>query len=79
MVDEVEMIHYDSNTKKAEPKQDWMRRATADDPQYWKGSTGNFMGQQQLFRGNIDTAKQRFNQTGGLFMFEFVNTYAQAH
>uniref|UniRef100_A0A8C4NXK6 Ig-like domain-containing protein n=1 Tax=Dicentrarchus labrax TaxID=13489 RepID=A0A8C4NXK6_DICLA len=28
LVDEVQMFHYDSNTRRAEPKQDWMIRAT---------------------------------------------------
>ncbi|KAF3833456.1 hypothetical protein F7725_024660 [Dissostichus mawsoni] len=37
LVDEVEMTHYDSNTKRAEPKQDWMSNITAEDPQYWEG------------------------------------------
>uniref|UniRef100_A0A8D3E0L7 Ig-like domain-containing protein n=1 Tax=Scophthalmus maximus TaxID=52904 RepID=A0A8D3E0L7_SCOMX len=40
LVDEVQMIHYDSNTMKAEPRQDWMSEAT--DAQYWESQTGIF-------------------------------------
>uniref|UniRef100_G3N8N8 Ig-like domain-containing protein n=1 Tax=Gasterosteus aculeatus TaxID=69293 RepID=G3N8N8_GASAC len=69
LLDEVEMFHYDSNTRRAEPRQDWMSRVTEDDPQYWKRYTEILMGSQQVYKGNIETAKQRFNQTGGLFMF----------
>ncbi|KAG7235014.1 hypothetical protein INR49_003425 [Caranx melampygus] len=64
LVDDVEMVHYDSNTEKAEPRQDWMEKVT--DPQYWERETGNFQGSQQAFKVNIVTAKQRFNQTGGV-------------
>ncbi|KAL7387610.1 hypothetical protein ABVT39_026184 [Epinephelus coioides] len=66
LVDEVEVVHYDSNTSRAEPKQDWMSRVTEDVPQYWQRETESFLGDQQIFKANIETAKQRFNQTGGV-------------
>nr|ABB04088.1 MHC class I alpha antigen [Sparus aurata] len=72
LVNEVEMFHYDSNTTKAEPKQDWMSRVTADDPQYWQRQTEQSVGAQQTFKANIDIAKQRFNQTGGVHVFQWM-------
>ncbi|KAI3358157.1 hypothetical protein L3Q82_003156 [Scortum barcoo] len=72
LVDEVQMFHYDSNTRRAEPKQDWMRRVTEDDLQYWERETANCMSSQQIFKGNIQTAKMRFNQTGGVHVFQKV-------
>ncbi|KAL3044227.1 hypothetical protein OYC64_003963 [Pagothenia borchgrevinki] len=65
LVDEVEMMHYDSNTKRAEPKQDWMSNITAKIPQYWERETQNLMGKQQIYKNNIEIVKQRLNQTGG--------------
>ncbi|KAM9340197.1 major histocompatibility complex class I-related gene protein-like [Symphorus nematophorus] len=70
LVDEVQMVHYDSNTEKAEPKQDWMITATEDKADYWERETGSFMGTQQAFKANIETAKQRFNQTGGVHIVQ---------
>ncbi|XP_075962424.1 LOW QUALITY PROTEIN: BOLA class I histocompatibility antigen, alpha chain BL3-6-like [Anarhichas minor] len=72
LVDDVEMVHYDSNTRRAEPKQDWMSRVTEDDPQYWQRNTGNFMGTQQVYKANIEILKQRFNQTGGVHIFQWM-------
>ncbi|KAK1880296.1 H-2 class I histocompatibility antigen K-K alpha chain [Dissostichus eleginoides] len=68
LVDDIQMVHYDSNTRRAVPKQDWMIRFTEDDPQYWEWNTGNFVGSQQAFKVNIEIAKQRFNQTGGTYI-----------
>ncbi|KAK1880799.1 Major histocompatibility complex class I-related protein [Dissostichus eleginoides] len=65
LVDEVEITHYDSNTKRVEPKQDWMSNITAEDPQLWERETQGSLSAQQAFKVNIETLKQRFNQTGG--------------
>uniref|UniRef100_A0A3Q3BHZ9 Ig-like domain-containing protein n=1 Tax=Kryptolebias marmoratus TaxID=37003 RepID=A0A3Q3BHZ9_KRYMA len=66
VVDEVQMFHYDSNTMKAEPKQDWMEKIT--DPEHWERLTQISLGKQQTFKADIEILKQRFNQTEGLFI-----------
>ncbi|XP_076021596.1 class I histocompatibility antigen, F10 alpha chain-like isoform X2 [Genypterus blacodes] len=66
LVDDVQMFHYDSNTQRAEPKQAWMSKVTADDPEYWESQTAVCVDKETLQRSNIETAKQRFNQTGGV-------------
>ncbi|XP_074469535.1 class I histocompatibility antigen, F10 alpha chain-like isoform X2 [Sebastes fasciatus] len=72
LVDEVVINYYDSNTKRAEPKQDWMSNITDDDPQYWERQTGIFMGQQPYFKVNLEVAKQRFNQTGDVHILQWM-------
>uniref|UniRef100_A0A3Q3FEK7 MHC class I-like antigen recognition-like domain-containing protein n=1 Tax=Labrus bergylta TaxID=56723 RepID=A0A3Q3FEK7_9LABR len=38
MVDDIQVGHYDSNTKRVEPKQDWMKKVTEDKADYWEVS-----------------------------------------
>ncbi|XP_073339159.1 major histocompatibility complex class I-related gene protein-like [Pagrus major] len=70
LVDEVPISYYDSNIRREVPKQDWMIRGTADDPQYWERQTQISVGAEPTFKGNIDIAKQRFNQSGGVHIYQ---------
>ncbi|KAF3833531.1 hypothetical protein F7725_024735 [Dissostichus mawsoni] len=70
LVDEVPITRYDSNTKRVEPKQDWMDRITDEDPQYWERETLLREDSQQTFKVNIETAKQRFNLTGDVHILQ---------
>ncbi|KAM6899534.1 major histocompatibility complex class I-related gene protein-like [Xenentodon cancila] len=70
LVDDVQIEYYDSNTKKVEPKQDWMSRVTEDDPQYWERNTDMFADDQENFKEDIEILRRRFNQTGGVHVFQ---------
>ncbi|XP_030268814.1 major histocompatibility complex class I-related gene protein-like [Sparus aurata] len=70
LVDELQIDHYDSNTRKDMPKQDWMNKVTQDRAGYWERETELRLGAQQVFKGNIEIAKQRFNQTGGVHILQ---------
>uniref|UniRef100_A0A4W6F2G9 Ig-like domain-containing protein n=1 Tax=Lates calcarifer TaxID=8187 RepID=A0A4W6F2G9_LATCA len=68
MLDGVQMVYYDSNIKKVIPKQDWM--AENEGPEYWESETQKSIGSEQIFKVNIETAKNRFNQTGGVHIVQ---------
>uniref|UniRef100_A0A669BD32 Class I histocompatibility antigen, F10 alpha chain n=1 Tax=Oreochromis niloticus TaxID=8128 RepID=A0A669BD32_ORENI len=70
MVDDVQIDYYDSNTQKAEPRQDWIAKNT--DQQYWERETEGFKGTQQSFKANIEILKPRFNQTGGVHIVQWM-------
>ncbi|XP_060948332.1 H-2 class I histocompatibility antigen, Q9 alpha chain-like [Limanda limanda] len=71
LVDDVQTEYFDSNTKKDEPKQDWMLKAT--DAQYWARQTQILFRHQQWFKANMEIAKERFNQTGGVHIFQMMS------
>ncbi|XP_037650640.1 H-2 class I histocompatibility antigen, Q9 alpha chain-like isoform X1 [Sebastes umbrosus] len=70
LVDEFEISHYDSNTRREEPKQDWMSNVTEENPQYWERETEFCKGKQQAFKVNLEVAKKRFNQTGDVHIVQ---------
>ncbi|KAM4619023.1 major histocompatibility complex class I-related gene protein-like isoform 1-T1 [Polymixia lowei] len=72
MVDEVEVGYYDTNIQRLEPKQDWMKKALTDNPQIWEINTGCCLEYQHRFKTDIDTVKQRFNQTGGVHVYQLM-------
>uniref|UniRef100_A0A3Q3F706 Ig-like domain-containing protein n=1 Tax=Labrus bergylta TaxID=56723 RepID=A0A3Q3F706_9LABR len=55
---------------RVELKQDWMKKVTEDKADYWKRQTEKSMGHQHVFKGNLDTFKRRFNQTGGVHIVQ---------
>ncbi|XP_074469564.1 class I histocompatibility antigen, F10 alpha chain-like isoform X2 [Sebastes fasciatus] len=72
LVDEVQIDYYDSNTRRNEPKQDWMNKVTDDYPQFWEGEAEKCKRHQQEFKVGIEDAKQRFNQTGDLHIYQWM-------
>ncbi|XP_071388570.1 major histocompatibility complex class I-related gene protein-like isoform X1 [Centroberyx affinis] len=70
LVDEVQIGYYDSNTKRVEPKQDWMNKVIADDPEHLQWNTERCMHSQLVHKAEFETLKQRFNQTGGVHTFQ---------
>uniref|UniRef100_A0A8C5CR48 Ig-like domain-containing protein n=1 Tax=Gadus morhua TaxID=8049 RepID=A0A8C5CR48_GADMO len=68
MVDGVQMVHYDSNSKRVVTKHDAADQLYRDHPGELERDTGGFQGAQQTFKASIGIAKKRFNQTGGAHM-----------
>ncbi|XP_073319759.1 major histocompatibility complex class I-related gene protein-like [Pagrus major] len=69
-VDGYQTDHYDSITKRAVPTQAWMNKAAEDDPDYWKRQTSFWVDQELCARAHIENFKERFNQTGGIHVFQ---------
>ncbi|XP_068507309.1 BOLA class I histocompatibility antigen, alpha chain BL3-6-like isoform X3 [Syngnathus scovelli] len=72
-VDGVQIVHFDSNHRKAKAKQDWVDKITEDDPHFWETETANSIGNAQYFKVDIEIVKKRFNQTGGVHMFQVMS------
>uniref|UniRef100_A0A1A8HZD6 Mhc class I A n=1 Tax=Nothobranchius kuhntae TaxID=321403 RepID=A0A1A8HZD6_NOTKU len=68
LVDGQQITYYDSNIKRAVPKQDWMEKNLGAD--YWETNTQIAVGTEQTFKVNVQILKQRFNQTGGVHIFQ---------
>lgn len=63
LVDDGQFMYFDSNTMKAVPKTEWMRQN--EGAGYWDSQTQGLVGAHQVFKSNIQTVKERFNQTSG--------------
>uniref|UniRef100_A0A3Q2D2B2 MHC class I-like antigen recognition-like domain-containing protein n=1 Tax=Cyprinodon variegatus TaxID=28743 RepID=A0A3Q2D2B2_CYPVA len=72
LVDGVQISYCDSRTQKNIPKQEWMNEVSSEHPRYWEEETKTCWEKQQMFNVNIDIAKQRFNQTGGVHVFQLM-------
>ncbi|XP_059571289.1 H-2 class I histocompatibility antigen, Q9 alpha chain isoform X1 [Alligator mississippiensis] len=62
-VDDQQILHYDSETQRVEPRADWVQGAV--DPDYWDRETETLQGWEQKFGVKLRTLQFRYNQTGG--------------
>ncbi|XP_072561934.1 class I histocompatibility antigen, F10 alpha chain-like isoform X1 [Paramormyrops kingsleyae] len=70
LVDGEPITYYDSNIRREVPRPEWMAKAV--DPDYWDRNTQVSMDTEPVFKTNIEVAKQRFNQTGGIHTVQMV-------
>ncbi|XP_070593196.1 major histocompatibility complex class I-related gene protein-like [Erythrolamprus reginae] len=71
-VDDQLFSYYDSNSRKGEPRVSWMEKVEKEDPQYWDRNTWNFRGSEEIFRANLETARNRYNQSEGLHTWQWM-------
>ncbi|XP_059899956.1 major histocompatibility complex class I-related gene protein-like isoform X2 [Gadus macrocephalus] len=69
-VDGVQIGYYDSNIQGIVLTQDWMERFAREDPDYIERSTGIAQGAQQTSKASIVNLKKKFNQTGGIHLYQ---------
>ncbi|XP_037120031.1 H-2 class I histocompatibility antigen, alpha chain-like [Syngnathus acus] len=72
-VDGVQIQQFDSNHRETKVKHDWVNKITEDEPHFWKRETEIQIGNEQTSKVNIEIAKKRFNQTGGVHMFQVID------
>ncbi|XP_059570133.1 class I histocompatibility antigen, F10 alpha chain-like [Alligator mississippiensis] len=60
-MDDQQILHYDSETRREEPRGDCVQGAV--DPDFWDGETRSLRGWQWGFEANLVTLWQRYNQT----------------
>ncbi|XP_053149470.1 H-2 class I histocompatibility antigen, Q9 alpha chain-like [Hemicordylus capensis] len=71
-LNEQQMILYDSDTKRARPQAPWMKKVGEEDPQYWDTQTQVAQGSEQVFRVDLNTLRNRYNQSGGLHSLQWM-------
>uniref|UniRef100_A0A3P9HQS7 Ig-like domain-containing protein n=1 Tax=Oryzias latipes TaxID=8090 RepID=A0A3P9HQS7_ORYLA len=70
LVDDVQIIYYDSNNRKMVPRQDWMKENV--DEKYWETETEVAQAGQHDIQAYIETGKQLYNQTEGVFVVQLM-------
>ncbi|XP_019728645.1 class I histocompatibility antigen, F10 alpha chain-like, partial [Hippocampus comes] len=51
-------------------KLDWVNKIAANDPDLWEREMRGNIGNEQVSKVNLEIAKERFNQTGGVHMIQ---------
>ncbi|XP_025051370.1 major histocompatibility complex class I-related gene protein-like [Alligator sinensis] len=69
-VDDQQILHYDSETRRQEPRGDWMQGAVG--PGFWDKETRTLQRWQEGFKRNLVTLQHRYNQTGGSRTLQFM-------
>uniref|UniRef100_A0A8C6XU18 MHC class I-like antigen recognition-like domain-containing protein n=1 Tax=Naja naja TaxID=35670 RepID=A0A8C6XU18_NAJNA len=67
-------VHYDSNSQKLQPRVSWMEKYVGkEDPQYWVRQTQISRGDEEWFRENLETLRNRYNQSEGLHTIQLMH------
>nr|XP_020633993.1 H-2 class I histocompatibility antigen, Q9 alpha chain-like [Pogona vitticeps] len=63
---------YDSVARREQPRAPWIKKVDKDDPQYWDGQTQICRNNEQVFRENLQIARNRYNQNGGFHSLQWM-------
>ncbi|XP_062873520.1 H-2 class I histocompatibility antigen, Q9 alpha chain-like [Trichomycterus rosablanca] len=70
MMDGGQFVYYDSNMKKMIPKTEWIDKNEGSD--YWNTQTQVLQGSEEVFKVDVTTLMQRFNQTEGVHTWQWM-------
>ncbi|XP_015684387.1 patr class I histocompatibility antigen, B-1 alpha chain-like [Protobothrops mucrosquamatus] len=62
-VDGQVFAHYDSNSRRMEPRVSWIGKVGMEDPQYWDRNTQRERSNEETSRENLEIARTRYNQS----------------
>ncbi|KAK9405444.1 H-2 class I histocompatibility antigen Q9 alpha chain-like [Crotalus adamanteus] len=65
-------VHYDSNSRRREPRVSWMKKVGKEDPQYWDRNTQREHESEEAFRESLQTLRLRYNQSKGLHTWQWM-------
>uniref|UniRef100_A0A670HM65 Ig-like domain-containing protein n=1 Tax=Podarcis muralis TaxID=64176 RepID=A0A670HM65_PODMU len=71
-VDDQQYVQYDSDTKEYLPRVPWIRKVEKEDPQYWHRETQTLQGSELVFRVDLQTLQNRYNQSGGIHTYQLM-------
>ncbi|XP_053235923.1 H-2 class I histocompatibility antigen, Q9 alpha chain-like isoform X2 [Podarcis raffonei] len=71
-VDDQQFVQYDSDTKERLPSVPWIRKVEKEDPHYWHRNTQTLQGTELVFRENLEIARNRYNQSGGIHTLQWM-------
>ncbi|XP_074386074.1 class I histocompatibility antigen, F10 alpha chain-like isoform X1 [Zonotrichia albicollis] len=63
-VDRIPFVRYDNERGRVEPLTQWIKDGV--DPEYWDRETQKLVGHQHTFVKDLETLRERYNQSGGL-------------
>ncbi|XP_058239570.1 BOLA class I histocompatibility antigen, alpha chain BL3-7-like isoform X2 [Hemibagrus wyckioides] len=72
LVDGQHFLYYDSNTRKAMMKTEWIKKTAAALSDYWSHATQDYQYDQDWFKDYMATAVQSFNQTKGVHTVQYM-------
>ncbi|XP_032065674.1 major histocompatibility complex class I-related gene protein-like [Thamnophis elegans] len=65
-VDDQIFVHYDSHSRRLQPRVSWMEKVGKEDPQYWDRETQISRGDEESFRVSMENLRSRYNQSESL-------------
>ncbi|XP_070792432.1 major histocompatibility complex class I-related gene protein-like [Pituophis catenifer annectens] len=66
IVDGQVFVHYDTHSRKLEPRVSWVEKAGKVHPKYWDSQTQISHGEEEAFRVSLVNLRSRYNQSEGL-------------
>ncbi|KAK3514333.1 hypothetical protein QTP70_014448 [Hemibagrus guttatus] len=63
LLDGEQFVYYDSNIRKMIPRTEWIKKISADDPDYWNRETEKQLRKQHTFIFYLESVMKSFNQT----------------